>query len=166
MHVSVQQALYVFSPDYSHILLLKRAQHRSMPGQHTGIWWKIDSLQEAHHLELCVWRELEEESTLKKSDITELKYRWMAVCCVENTHTYVMYAFSWVCTDRDNLKIQPLEWDELSWYHIDKASSLSLTDFTKICIENNICSPSSPLFSWTYRTGENIKITQKHTIFE
>jgi len=81
MHLDVRTILVLWHPDGRQVLLLRRSpQKKLFPGLITGIGGAVElALGEGADLEAAVLRELEEETRIARSDISDLRLKLTTV---------------------------------------------------------------------------------------
>ena len=81
MHLDVRTILVLRHPDGRQVLLLRRSPHKKLfPGLITGIGGAVElNMGEGADLEAAVLRELEEETRIARSDISDLRLRLTTV---------------------------------------------------------------------------------------
>ncbi len=81
MHLDVRTILVLRHPDGRQVLLLCRSPHKKLfPGLITGIGGAVElKMDEGADLEAAVLRELEEETRISRTDISDLRLRLTTV---------------------------------------------------------------------------------------
>jgi len=93
MQLDVRTILILRHPDRRQVLLLRRSPHKKLfPDLITGIGGAVElNLGEAADLDAAVLRELEEETRIARTDITELRLRLTTVLSRDCTQVVLLW---------------------------------------------------------------------------
>jgi 8-oxo-dGTP pyrophosphatase MutT (NUDIX family) len=93
MQLDVRTILILRHPDRRQVLLLRRSPHKKLfPGLITGIGGAVElNLGEAADLDAAVLRELEEETRIARTDISDLRLRLTTVLSRDCTQVVLLW---------------------------------------------------------------------------